>query len=202
MNYLAHVTLAEPTDEARLGALLGDFGRGLDVASLPASMRFALLEHRALDQWFDDHPRVRAERARFPAELRRFSGILLDVFADHVLARRWVDLHPRPMDEVTGSLYRSFETYAHLLPPRLVEVAPRMAADDWLCGYGDRANVRRALEGIARRLRRETPIARGFDELSRRYPEIEACVLEVWPEATRWLEDRRRDLRAADPQPK
>ena len=64
------------------------------------------------------------------------------------------------------------------------------------------ANVRRALEGIARRLRRETPIARGFDELGRRYPEIEACVLAVWPEANGWLEQRRKALRAADPQPK
>jgi acyl carrier protein phosphodiesterase len=202
VNYLAHVTLAEPTDEARLGALLGDFGRGLEVDRLPEAMRFALYEHRALDQWFDDHPRVRAERARFPDELRRFSGILLDVFADHVLARRWDELHPRPVHEVTGSLYRAFETFAHLLPPRLEEVAPRMAAEDWLRGYGERRNVQRALEGIARRLRRETPIARGFHELDRRYGEIEACVLEVWPEAARWLEDRRVALRAAGPQPK
>lgn len=202
MNYLAHVTLAEPTEAARLGALLGDFGRGLDVESLPADMRFALYEHRALDQWFDDHPRVRAERAQFPEELRRFSGILLDVFADHVLARRWDVLHPRPLHEVTSSLYRSFETFAHLLPPRLVEVAPRMAAEDWLQGYGERRNVQRALEGIARRMRRQTPIASGFGELGRRYVEIEACVLEVWPEATLWLEERRDALRAADAQPK
>ncbi|MDG1051570.1 MAG: ACP phosphodiesterase [Planctomycetota bacterium] len=202
MNYLAHVTLAEPTDEARLGALLGDFARGLDVERLPAGMRFALHEHRALDQWFDDHPRVRAERARFPAELRRFSGILLDVFADHVLARRWDELHPQPVEEVTGSLYRSFETFAHLLPPRLVEVAPRMATEDWLGGYGDRRNIQRALDGIAGRMRRSTPIASGFDELGRRYDEIEACVLEVWPDAEAWLEARRRSLRALDAQPK
>lgn len=202
MNYLAHVTLAEPTDEARLGALMGDFGRGLEVERLPAPMRFALHEHRALDAWFDDHPRVRAERARFPAELRRFAGILLDVFADHVLARRWTELHHRPLEEVTGSLYRAFDTYADLLPPRLTDVAPRMAAEDWLRGYGDPDNVRRALEGIARRMRRVTPIARGHAELERRHGEIEACVLEVWPEASRWIQARRAALRAGSAQPK
>lgn len=202
MNYLAHVTLAEPTDEARLGALLGDFGRGLEVDRLPAAMRFALHEHRALDQWFDDHPRVRAERARFPAELRRFAGILLDVFADHILARRWDELHPQPVEEVTGSLYRSFETFAHLLPPRLVEVAPRMATEDWLRGYGDPRNIRRALQGIAGRMRRETPITDGFEELGQRYDEIEACVLEVWPDARAWLGARRQSLRSLDAQAK
>ena len=38
MNYLAHATLAEPSDEARLGAILGDFARGLDEAALPADV--------------------------------------------------------------------------------------------------------------------------------------------------------------------
>ena len=53
MNYLAHAALAEPSDEARLGAILGDFARGLDEAALPADTHYALLEHRALDRWFD-----------------------------------------------------------------------------------------------------------------------------------------------------
>ena len=101
-----------------------------------------------------------------------------------------------------GSLYRAFDTYADLLPPRLTDVAPRMAAEDWLRGYGDPDNVRRALEGIARRMRRETPIARGHAELERRHGEIEACVLEVWPEASRWIQARRAALRAGSAQPK
>lgn len=202
MNYLAHVTLAEPEDDARLGALLGDFARGLDEARLPPTMRFALHEHRALDTWFDAHPLVRAERARFPAPLRRFAGILLDVFTDHVLASRWSELHPRPIGEVTASLYRSFDTHAELLPPRLASIAPRMAAEDWLQGYGEARNVRRALVGISARMRRETPIVDGFAELERRRGEIEECVLRVWPEAERWIERRRLTLRAGGAQPK
>ena len=87
MNYLAHAALAEPSDEARLGALLGDFARGLDEAALPEATRYALLEHRALDRWFDAREDVRAARAWFPPELRRFAGILIDVFVVLLLLR-------------------------------------------------------------------------------------------------------------------
>ncbi|MEM6673488.1 MAG: ACP phosphodiesterase [Planctomycetota bacterium] len=191
MNYLAHVTLAEPTDEARLGALLGDFARGLQVERLSETMRFALEEHRAVDRWFDAHPLVRAERERFPVSLRRYSGILLDVFADHVLVRHWNTLEAQPLDDVTSSLYRSFDTHEDLLPPRLAQIAPRMARDDWLGSYGEARNVGRALAGISMRMRRDNPIAEGIHELERRGDEIEACVLTLWPEVRRWTRERR-----------
>lgn len=194
MNYLAHVTLCEPTAEARLGALLGDFGRGLEVERLSATMRFALEEHRAIDSWFDSHELVRAQRLRFPKHLQRFAGILLDVFSDHVLVNHWDALVDVPLAEVTSSLYRSFDSYRDVLPPRLERVAPSMAEHDWLASYGDPKNVALALRGIERRMRRPTPIAQGIAELERRGGEIEAFFLELWPEVRMWTLERRAAL--------
>lgn len=194
MNYLAHVTLSEPTDEARLGALLGDFTRGLEVERLTETMRFALEEHRAIDRWFDSHPLVRAERKRFAPRLRRFSGILLDVFADHVLIRHWDALCDTPISTITESAYRGILENPEVLPPRLARIGPSMARDDWLGSYGAEHNVERALHGIQSRMRRETPIAEGIDELRSRRDEIEACVLEVWPLAVGWVQERRKEL--------
>lgn len=191
MNYLAHAALAEPSDEARLGAILGDFARGLDEAALPADTHYALLEHRALDRWFDAREDVRAARAWFPPELRRFAGILIDVFVDHVLAREWSALGPAPLAEVSGSLYRSFETYAHLLPPRLAEVGPRMASQDWLGGYGDRGNIGRALAGIERRMRRETGLAAGIAVLDSHAEPLRELTFRAVPEALVWVGERR-----------
>lgn len=197
MNYLAHAALAEPTDEARLGAILGDFAKGLDEPALPEATRYALLEHRALDRWFDAREDVRATRDWFPPALKRFSGILLDVFVDHVLANEWERLGPGPLEEVSGSLYRSFETYAHLLPPRLAQVGPRMAAQDWLGGYGDRGNIGLALAGIERRMRRDTGIAAGIAILDSHAEPLRELTLRVVPEAFAWAAERRaRDGRA------
>lgn len=192
MNYLAHVALAEPSGEARLGALLGDFARGLDEDALPEAARYALGEHRALDRWFDGHDDVRAARAWFPAHLRRVSGILLDVFVDHALARAWDELGPAPLGEVTSSLYRALDEHAPLLPPRLARVGPRMAAEDWLAGYGDRGNVALALAGIERRLSRPTGIAEGIAVLDSHGDALAHLTRRVFPEAGRWLRQRRR----------
>lgn len=191
MNYLAHAALAEPSDEARLGAILGDFARGLDEAALPPDVHYALLEHRALDRWFDAREDVRAARAWFPPELRRFAGILIDVFVDHVLANEWGALGPAPLTDVSGSLYRSFETYAHLLPPRLAEVGPRMASQDWLGGYGDRDNIGRALAGIERRMRRETGLTAGIAVLDSHAEPLRELTFRAVPEALVWVGARR-----------
>lgn len=191
MNYLAHAALAEPSDEARLGAILGDFARGLDEAALPADVHYALLEHRALDRWFDAREDVRAARAWFPPELRRFAGILIDVFVDHVLAREWRTLGPVPLTDLSGSLYRSFDTYAHLLPPRLAEVGPRMASQDWLGGYGDRDNIGRALAGIERRMRRTTGLTAGIAILDSHAEQLRELTLRALPEAFGWVGARR-----------
>lgn len=191
MNYLAHVYLARPSAAARLGALLGDFARGLDLARLPPEVRAAVLEHRAVDAFVDGHTWIRRERTRFPPELRRFAGILLDVFHDHFLVRHWARFSDEPLERVTESLYRAFREYASILPPRLAEVAPRMASQDWLASYGELENVDRALAGIARRVRRETAIARGGDELRARYRELEEGFLALFPEVLAYVARRR-----------
>lgn len=202
MNYLAHVAIAEPTSEARLGALLGDFARGLDEESLPEATRRALHEHRAVDVEFDARPEVRRARALFPGELRRYAGILVDVFVDHFLVLEWSELRPAhlvdvELGEVTASLYRALQDHAAALPPRLARVAPSMSRHDWLGSYGDVRNVERALIGIERRLRRPAGLVRGLDVLVSRRDELARLTRDVFPDMARWAA-RRREGRRAD----
>ncbi|MEL6908078.1 MAG: ACP phosphodiesterase [Planctomycetota bacterium] len=195
MNYLAHATLAEPSDDARLGSLLGDFRRGLELERFPEDVRYATHEHAALDVHFDALPEVRALRRSFPEHLRRYAGILIDVFVDHALVRGWNVLVAErggpALGEVTSSLYRGLEQHAALLPPRLTRVAPHMAANDWLGSYGDLRNVERALGGIAARLKRDSPLVEGIEVLRARGPEFDALTADVLPRLMGWLAERR-----------
>ena len=197
MNYLAHITLAEDSDEARLGALLGDFSKGLLPLRLTETMRFALLEHRAIDGWFDSLPEIRGERDHYPPHLRRFAGILTDVFFDHFLVKRWSDLSQVPMESITSSLYRALTAYPEALPPRLREVAPSMAEQDWLGSYGDLRNIERALTGIASRFRRPTPLLEGLALLEERATQLEALVLETFPKVEAFVAKRRLEMRGS-----
>lgn len=162
MNYLGHLRVA-PTDPlVRIGNLLGDFMQGVELAALPAPLRVGVEQHRALDRFTDAHPAFRRSRGRVPPRLRRFAGVLVDVFYDHFLARdwhRWGD--GRPLPEFTAEVYRDLRQHAGLLPERLARAAPRMAQHDWLGSYGDLALVDVTLARMAGRLRRASPLAEG-----------------------------------------
>ncbi|TCT20069.1 ACP phosphodiesterase [Thermomonas haemolytica] len=155
MNYLAHAWLARHSDDAILGALLGDFVLGQSALDdWPAPVRAEIVRHRRIDRYTDAHPAVTAARARF-GPLRRYAGIVLDVYFDHCLARDWARWEAQvPLAEFTARVYRILDERREGLPPRLAALAPRMAAHDWLGSYARRESVDTAVRGIATRLSR------------------------------------------------
>ena len=116
-------------------------------------MRAEIVRHRRIDRYTDDHPAVVATRTRF-GDLRRYAGIVLDVYFDHCLARDWARWDATPLDAFTGRIYRILDERRGVLPPRLAALAPRMAAHDWLGSYARRQSVDTAVRGIATRLSR------------------------------------------------
>jgi acyl carrier protein phosphodiesterase len=155
MNYLAHAWLARHSDEAILGALLGDFVFGqAALLDWPPPVRLEIVCHRRVDRYTDAHPAVVAARAMFANGLRRYAGIALDVHFDHRLARDWARWNDAPLEAFTARVYRVLREHHAALPPRLQAVAPRMQAHDWLGSYRARGSVDAAVRGIATRLSR------------------------------------------------
>lgn len=192
MNYLAHAVLAGPDPLLRLGGLMGDFVKGplppgtagiAGAAPLPERLVLGLRLHRAIDAYAETHPAFRASRARVSPERRRVAGIMVDLFYDHFLARGWaawpaapgfasfghnIDVAPAGNDLAAycAATYALFDAHAALLPPRLAEVAPLMAAHDWLGSYAETATIALALDRMAaRRFSRPTPLTGGGAEL-------------------------------------
>ena len=179
MNYLAHLYLAGPEPEARLGALLGDFVFGqAALADWGALERREIVIHRRVDRYTDEHPQVVAARRLFAHGRQRYAGIALDVYYDHCLARDWARYCDTPLDAFTASFYWYLLSRQDELPERLRRIAPLMASGDWLGSYRRRDSVDLAVTRIATRLsrngdrlvacledlrRHETEIAAGFD---------------------------------------
>jgi acyl carrier protein phosphodiesterase len=155
VNYLAHAWLARHSDDAILGALLGDFVFGqLALRDWPDTVRGEIVAHRRVDRYTDTHPAVASARALFPDGLRRYAGIVLDVHFDHLLARDWRHWDDGPLDDFTARTYRVLREHHEELPPRLRAIAPKMERNDWLGSYRERGSVDAALRGIATRLSR------------------------------------------------
>ena len=197
MNYLAHAWLARHSDDAILGALLGDFVFGQStLRDWPPAVRAEIVRHRRIDHYTDDHPAVVALRTDF-GPLRRYAGIVLDVYFDHCLARDWSRWNDAPLEEFTARVYRVLHDHHDELPPRLQAIAPRMAAHDWLGSYAHRANVDHAVRGIATRLSRNGErLVACLDLLHRQEASVDAGFEVFFPDLVDAAAAMRLDAQA------
>jgi acyl carrier protein phosphodiesterase len=181
MNYLAHLHLGGDAPAQLLGSLYGDFVKGPLAGQWPADIEAAIRLHRRIDAFTDSHPLQARARARFPAERRRYAGILLDLFFDHCLALHWADYAAEPLPQFTGRVYRVLAAEP-ALPGRLALIAPRMAEQDWLGSYRDFAVLERVLAGMSRRLSRAGVLDGSLAELERLYQPLSADFRSFYPE--------------------
>ena len=193
MNYLAHLYLAGPEPEARLGALLGDFVFGqAALADWGALERREIVIHRRVDRYTDEHPQVVAARRLFAHGRQRYAGIALDVYYAHCLARDWARYCDTPLDAFTASFYWYLLSRQDELPERLRRIAPLMASGDWLGSYRQRDSVDLAVTRIATRLSRNGQcLVACLEDLRRHEAEIAAGFELFFPQLAAYASSLR-----------
>ena len=174
LNFFAHLVLAEPTVESRVGNLLGDFARGVDQDSLSVEVLQGLINHRCIDQFTDQHPEVRQMKRLFSERRRRFAGIALDVLFDHYLLHHWHQFGVHSRAQVVEELYDDLLAGQPLMPQRMQQVTRRIVEADWFGSYESLEGVSYALDRIAGRIRFNNEFAGVGEELVLHYPRFEA----------------------------
>lgn len=182
MNHLAHVFLAPDSPEARVGSILGDFTRGIDVSRLPGSVQWGVRHHRAVDSFTDRHPEVLASKACFSRERRRFAGVALDILYDHYLLRHWQRFSQADRDRFVRVIYSELRNYEYLMPTPMVKVMRRMVGHDWFGAYEDFDSVGYALDRVADRVRFPNQFAGIIEEIREHDAELETRFLRFFPE--------------------
>ena len=198
MNYLAHIYLARYSDEAMLGALLGDFVKPGADGQFSAVTQAEILIHRKVDTFTDSHPVVLAAKSLFDGPGRRYSGILLDVFYDHVLAQQWARYSELPLAEFIAGFYGTLRRHAAVLPPKLAELAPYMIEQDWLGSYHSYAGVDRAVRRMSTRLSKNGHLLReGLADLKANHAQLESGFHAFFPDLIAFVDSRRHAARPA-----
>lgn len=194
MNYLAHIYLARHSDEAMLGALLGDFVKPHSASRFSAETEAEIVTHRKVDSYTDGHPLVLDAKQLFSGPSRRYAGILLDVFYDHLLARDWARYCAEPLHDFIQRFYGALTRHAAVLPENLAYAAPRMIEQDWLGSYVDYAGVEIAIGRISTRLSKNGDLLRdGLAGLRANDTQIAAGFQVFFPELIAFVEARRND---------
>lgn len=194
MNHLAHLFLAQPTTESRVGNLLGDFAKGVRTEQMAPDIQRGLANHRAVDAYTDQHPEVAESRALFSSQRRRFSGIALDVLYDHFLIRHWATFATLPLDTFIGLVYRDLDKGKPLMPEHMAQVVSRIIGHDWFTAYGDFYNIGGALDRVAERIRFRNAFGGVIEELEPLHDDLEARFLRFFPDLIRHVQARNIEL--------
>jgi acyl carrier protein phosphodiesterase len=170
MNHLAHALLADAGGiEFALGSAQGDFLHGHPDPAWPAARRAGLQFHRAIDRYTDAHPEVVAARNTFAPPLRRYAGIALDVWFDHLLVLDWARLVPdEPLARFARRWLVLLDDHARDLPASLRAFMTWMHAHDLPAGYGDNATLEVVFHAMAQRLTRPSPLGDALPALLER----------------------------------
>lgn len=164
MNFLAHLYLSGAQPLVIVGNFMGDAVKGRDLSRFPAPLEQGIRLHRAIDHFTDTHPLQRAGRERTREYAGRYSGVVMDLFYDHLLASDWSRWHAEPLPEFAQRMYALLLEHRHLMPQRTQEMLPYMVKYDWLTSYAHVDGLARALSGLAQRVP-EGHVMRGAERI-------------------------------------
>ncbi len=181
MNYLAHFHLAQSEPALVAGALLGDYIKGPLHGALPANVERGIRLHRKIDGFTDDYAITQRLYSLFPNEYRRCSGIMLDVYFDHLLARNWLTYEQDSLSDFSRRVQVNLDTYEELLTPAAKRFKQRLAQHDLLSRYAHKVTIDKTLQHIAGKLRAPNPLAHAMPHLSARDAELEAVFEDFYP---------------------
>ena len=191
MNHLAHALLAGPDPDCRLGGMLGDFVRGAIDPTLGRGVGHGIALHRAIDSYTDTHDAIVEARALFEPPYRRYAGILIDIWFDHLLARdfdRWSEV---PLASFSDELQALLRERWPELPPALQRFSRYLDAHRLPAAYAEREMIGEVLAGVGSRLTRSNPLARGLVEISRLETELDGIFARFFPQLLAFAESWR-----------
>lgn len=190
MNWLAHLLLSELLSEQdvemRLGNLLADIVKGKERQQLSSRIQRGIECHQIIDQFTDNHIIFNHSKKLINEKYRRFSGVIVDIFYDHFLAKNWTNYTNISLDEFTTDIYTSFQAYPGELPLIFRQVINRVATEDWLGSYlyidGVESALLRISKRLSRRFDREFILNNAIDDLTKNYDKFEQDFQDFFPE--------------------
>jgi acyl carrier protein phosphodiesterase len=183
MNHFAHLVLAQPTVESTVGNLLGDFARGVDQQQLTPAIMAGLRNHRAVDRFTDNHPLVQEMKSGFSSQRRRFAGIALDIYFDHLLINHWDSFEQRSLAYLIVRFYQRMAEGQEMMPgENMRRVTKRMIEYDWFGSYRGIDAIAESLDRVAERIRFANQFNNAIEDLQRNHDMIRDGFFEFYPQ--------------------
>ncbi len=182
MNFLAHFYLSGTHEHLLLGNFIADAVKGKQLEAFSSELQQGIRMHREIDFYTDTHPVTSRSKARLREQFNHYSGVIVDIFYDHFLAKNWSEFSHEPLAAYSQRIYSLLEKNLEHFPERPRHMLPFMKAHDWLMAYTQVEGIRRVLSGMARRAKFESKMELAADALEREYELFEKDFRDFFPD--------------------
>lgn len=173
MNFLAHIYLSGEDDLIKIGNFMADGIRGKDYENFSDGLKTGILLHRFIDSYTDSHPVFRQSTKKLHANYSHYSGVLVDMFYDHFLAKNWSTYSKIPLKDYVQSFYRLLQTNYHLLTDKVQHLVPYMIKENWLYNYQFLEEFKVILSQMDSRTKNKSKMRFATQDLQLHYAEFE-----------------------------
>ncbi len=188
MNFLAHIYLSGASEDILLGNFIADMVKGRQIENFHQGIVEGIMLHRKIDTFTDTHPIVDQSKMRLRNKYRLYSGVVVDMFYDHYLARNWTEYSRHSLTRFVKEAYHVLLKNYFLLPIRAKNVLPYMVSMNWLVNYGDPNRLKRHFEGMAMRTPFKSGMENAVEDLLLHYDEFENEFRTFFPELISYVE--------------
>jgi acyl carrier protein phosphodiesterase len=188
MNYLAHLYLAGDHRGLLVGGFIADAVKGRQIELYDSDVVAGIRLHRAIDAFTDEHLLIGAGKQALRGRFGKFSGIVMDMFGDHYLAKNWAAYSDMPLNHYSASIYDRLRDDWIFMPERSQHTLHYMHTQDWLYNYRHIEGIKRALSGLAQRSKFVSGMENAHEELVKNDSFYHALFAEFLPELIRFVD--------------
>lgn len=194
MNFLAHIYLSGNNKLLTIGNFAADGIRGRTYKNYPKEVQAGILLHREIDTYTDAHPIFRQSTKRLHQNYSHYSGVIVDIFYDHFLAKNWGNYCDTPLADYVDVFYQVLNNNFDILPERFKRLTPIMIEGNWLLNYATIEGIQLVLNGMNNRTKGKSKMNEATKELRIYYSEFEEEFTNVFEDLMMFSKTKRSDL--------
>lgn len=194
MNFLSHAHLSGSNKDVLLGNFIADAVKGKKFLDFRQDIQTGILLHRQIDTYTDSHVLFKQSVSRVRKDFGRYSGIVMDIFYDHFLARNWNVYHEDELAVFAVHVYGILTRNVLILPGRTKRLLPFLVSQNWLTSYAEFDGLKQVFNGMDRRTGRISGMDKAVDVIKQNYDALYADFKDFYPQLIDFSKDKLDEM--------
>ncbi len=152
MNFLGHLYFSGSDYDLMYANLFGDFVKGSNFSIYSQKVIDGIKLHRSIDDYFNRHNSILKVQRKLYSELPKISGVAMDLFADHWLAKNWFLFHDLSYEQYLERFYSHDPFVNNQYSHEFEYFIKILKTKRWMNDYPNQSGLDFACKGLSKRI--------------------------------------------------